>query len=300
MKKISAIFIFLLVAGNFLWAQIAINKDGSNPASSAMLDVKSTEKGFLLPRMTTSQRNAIASPDEGLLIFNTNTGFIEYYLGGSWKLMAGVSEPVFECGMKLTDARDGLSYNTIKIGTQCWMAENLNTGLRIDSTVSQTNNGTIEKYCFHDNPDNCTIYGGMYAWNEVMQYSNTPGAMGICPSGWHIPDSTEFRTLTNFLGGEGVTGLAGDKMKETGTAHWNSPNTGTNESGFTARGAGWGDFYWDNSYWDLKENTQFWSSTQFDDMSAYVLYVGKDIGDGSVLQGYWFKNYRFSVRCLKN
>ena len=292
--------ILLLALNMSLKAQVSINTDGSLPDSSAMLDVKSTNKGFLPPRMTTVQRNAIASPEEGLLVFNVTTGCIEYYLGGSWKSMCGTTEPVFQCGMKMTDARDGRSYNTVKIGSQCWMAENLDIGLRIDSTVSQTNNDTIEKYCFHDDEAYCSIYGGLYAWNEVMQYSTLPGIQGICPSGWHIPNSAEFSVLTDFLGGDGVGGLAGDKMKETGSIHWDLPNTGTNQSGFTALGAGWGDFYWDNHYWDLKVNTQFWSSTEHDPTAAYNLYVGEDHGDGSVGQGWWFKNYRVSVRCVKN
>jgi uncharacterized protein (TIGR02145 family) len=83
---------------------------------------------------------------------------------------------------------------------------------------------------------NCAVYGGLYQWKEMMQYVNTPGVQGICPTGWHVPDVYEFTALASCPGGESV---AGGKMKSTGTIEagtglWLSPNTGaTNESGFT-------------------------------------------------------------------
>jgi uncharacterized protein (TIGR02145 family) len=124
----------------------------------------------------------------------------------------------------------------VKIGTQIWMAENLNKGARIGSALPK-NNGIIEKWCYGFNKDLCSIYGGLYYWDEMMQYHPadngiTGTTQGVCPVGWHIPTSTEWLTLINYLGGLNV---AGGKLKETGTAHWQSPNTdATNESGFSA------------------------------------------------------------------
>jgi len=69
----------------------------------------------------------------------------------------------------------------------------------------------------------CNVYGGLYQWDEAMQYSTTVGVQGICPTGWHLPADSEWTTLTTFLGGEII---AGGKMKEAGLAHWASPNTG--------------------------------------------------------------------------
>jgi uncharacterized protein (TIGR02145 family) len=129
-------------------------------------------------------------------------------------------------------------YKTVKIGTQIWMAENLNTGTRIGSALPK-DNGIIEKYCFYYNEHNCEIYGGLYQWDEMMQYHQADNGIigttqGVCPVGWHIPTSKEWLTLINFLGG---TDVAGGKLKETGTEHWLSPNTGaSNESGFSALG----------------------------------------------------------------
>jgi uncharacterized protein (TIGR02145 family) len=126
---------------------------------------------------------------------------------------------------------EGLTYNTVQISTQCWMKENLNIGTMIDSYQEQTDNDTIEKYCYNNNEWNCAIYGGLYQWDEVMQYTTTPGSMGLCPPGWHLPTDPEWTILVYYLGGPEI---AGGKMKEAGYAHWLPPNTGaTNESGFT-------------------------------------------------------------------
>jgi len=134
------------------------------------------------------------------------------------------------------------------IGTQCWFKENLNVGTMINGTHNQTNNSVIEKYCYNNLTSNCDIYGGLYQWGEMVQYLNgtsntttwnpppTGNVQGICPTGWHIPKDAEWTVLTTYLGGVSV---AGGAMKETGNAHWSSPNTGaTNSSGFTALGSG--------------------------------------------------------------
>lgn len=160
---------------------------------------------------------------------------------------------------------EGQTYNTVYINGQCWFKENLNVGTMITVDKNQENNGQIEKYCYWNEPDNCQAYGGLYQWNETMQYSTSPGARGICPAGWHIPTDTEWTTLTTFLGGDAI---AGGKMKETGTLHWYGPNTGaTNESGFTALPGGIGGF---GDFWLLTERGLFWSSTEKDTERAWL------------------------------
>ncbi len=134
------------------------------------------------------------------------------------------------------------------------------------------NNSIIEKYCYNNSTANCDIYGGLYQWNEMMQYTTTPGAQGICPAtGWHLPTDAEWTILTTFLGGEGI---AGGKMKTTGTIEagtglWYAPNTGaTNESGFTALPGGYRS---DNGDFDgLGYYAYFWSSTEINTILRVV------------------------------
>ena len=101
----------------------------------------------------------------------------------------------FNCGTTLTDYRDNQTYPTVLIGTQCWMAKNMNIGTRIDGMNNMSNTGTIEKYCTTNLETNCDVYGGLYQWSEMMQYSTTPGAQGICTPGWHIPTDDEWKIL---------------------------------------------------------------------------------------------------------
>lgn len=91
--------------------------------------------------------------------------------------------------------QDGNIYKTVKIGNQVWMAENLRTGVMIDSLVEPTDNGIIEKYYFRNNTQIGDSLGGLYKWNEVMNYSTQEGTQGICPAGWHIPTQADWDEL---------------------------------------------------------------------------------------------------------
>ncbi len=77
----------------------------------------------------------------------------------------------------------GRTYNTVQIGSQCWLKNNLNIGRMIEDSTKQNNNTIIEKYCYYNSEVNCKTYGGLYRWDEAMQYSTTEGAQGICPEG---------------------------------------------------------------------------------------------------------------------
>jgi uncharacterized protein (TIGR02145 family) len=266
---------------------VGINAGGSAPDNSAMLDVNSDSKGFLPPRMTTIQRNEITAPAEGLVIYNTDEETINFFNGTTWSLLSSVV-----CGQTFRDPRDAKIYPTVQIGTQCWMAKNLNAGTRINGSMEQTNNNPtpfIEKYCYDNSEANCEVYGGLYQWDEMMQYSSTPGKQGICPTGWHLPTDAEWTTLTTYLGGESV---AGGKMKETGTTHWFSPNTGaTNSSGFT--GLPGGSRETDGGFYDLSWYGDFWSSSQnsaanLNCLSRFISLFNKEKAKG------------LSVRCIRD
>ncbi len=94
---------------------------------------------------------------------------------------------------------EGETYKIVHVGTQCWMAENLNVGQRIDGDCEMEDNAVTEKYCYNDDENNCEEYGGLYSWDELMQYTSLENAQGICPEGWHIPDDEVWKILEGRL-----------------------------------------------------------------------------------------------------
>jgi uncharacterized protein (TIGR02145 family) len=192
----------------------------------------------------------------------------------------------------LTDFRDGRTYKTVTIGTQTWMAQNLNYE-------------TANSYCYSDTPSNCTKYGRLYTW---------AAATSACPSGWHLPTMAEFETLITAVGG---TSTAGTKLKST--SGWNSSDnsvSGTDNYSFSAlpagRGYGNGDYYGEGDY------AYFWSSTEYNSYLeyimcnfenwgilkknnsylAYIMYL--DYNDDGAYRDNINKDYGFSVRCVKD
>jgi len=158
-------------------------------------------------------------PETGLTCQTQYTRYAWAYNGCGYSTPVTLTQTTstcWDCGNTITDSRDLKTYNTVEIGTQCWMAENLNIGTRVNGSVTQTP-GAIEKYCFDNSESNCNVYGGLYQWPEMMDYATTPGVQGICLSGWHIPTVDEWTILITYLGGNST---AGNEMKETGTTHW--------------------------------------------------------------------------------
>lgn len=184
----------------------------------------------------------------------------------------------------------GKVYNTVKIGSQCWLKENLNVGTRINGSNDQTNNSTIEKYCYNDQESNCNTYGGLYQWNEAMQYVTTAGTKGICPTGWHIPTYAEFQTLKTAVGNNG------NALKAIGQG--SGGGTGTNTSGFSALLAGL-RFYYGYFFRGLDNYAYFWSSTEFN--ATYANFMNLNYDDSSIyFTNSEYKGYGFSVRCVKD
>ena len=193
---------------------------------------------------------------------------------------------------------DGNVYQTVTIGTQVWMAENLKvTHYRNgDPIPNVTDNVAWEglntgAYCEYANDaNNVTTYGRLYNWFAIND------SREIAPTGWHVPSVAEFQTLIDYLGGWQV---AGGKMKETGTIHWVSPNTGaTNESGFTAL-PGSGRFPNPNPWSNLGWYARFWSTTESVSGFALSLTLYKD-SPGVANNDEYFSFDGFSVRCVKN
>lgn len=195
----------------------------------------------------------------------------------------------------LTDI-EGNIYKTVKIGTQTWMAENLKT--------SRFNNGTyIPLISDADAWDNLTTPGFCWYNNDSVSFKDLYGALyngytintwNICPAGWHVPEKQEWLILRDFLG-DSLSG--GGKLKEAGTFHWLSPNTGAdNSSGFTALGSG--IRYFEGIFSSILSFTSFWSASGLSNDDSW--YIGLYFNDSAFKTDHINKKYGFSVRCLKD
>jgi len=294
MNKLVSLTVVILFICLQAGAQVAINADGSSPDASAILDVKSTEKGFLPPRMTKSQRDAIVSPVPGLLIYQTNeTPGYYYYTGTHWIGIIGTGTGAISTS-SLIDC-DGNNYPIMAIGNQVWMATNLHvTHYRNgDAILNETNDATWASltsgaYCWYNNNQNFEdTYGAIYNWYAITD------ARGICPDGWHVPSSSEWTTLTTYLGGISV---AGGKMKATINL-WSSPNTNaTNSSYFSGLPGGCRDNT--GLYKNISTNGYWWSSTESSSSNAWFRVL--NYNNASVTESNSLKQNGFSVRCLRD
>ncbi len=229
-----------------------------------------------------------ATPAPGTLRFNPATCDLEGWNGIFWASLTS-----FQLG-SVTDI-DGTVYKTVAIGAQEWMAQNLRTTKYKNGDVIPNVTNSISwfalssgAYCWYDNDNSHEQpYGKLYNWYAVNDTS------GLCPMGWHVPTVAEWTSLTDFLGGLSV---AGGPMKETGTSHWNSPNTGaTNESGFTGLPGGGRDS--GGVFFNLGGNGYWWSSTEFsNEVRYYLMYNDND----NVTRGTTSKMVGFSVRCVRD
>lgn len=190
---------------------------------------------------------------------------------------------------------DGNVYTSVIIETQTWLVENLKTTKYNDgSPISLVTDDVAWENlsgggcCWYDNNTaNKNPYGALYNWFAVETGK-------LCPKGWHVPSDTEWTTLYTALGGMNE---ASGKLKETGTAHWNNPNTGaTNQSGFTALPGGWRKT--NGSYENKGNFGVWWSSTSESAQDAWERYLVYDIN--YAYRGIDPKRLALSVRCLKD
>ena len=170
----------------------------------------------------------------------------------------------------LKDLRDGQTYKTVTIGTQTWMADNLNYE-------------TENSYCYDDDPSNCSKYGRLYTW---------AAAKTVCPSGWHLPSKTEFEALITAVGGSST---AGAKLKlQTG---WTAYDGITNEDAFGFSALPAGSRYSNGVYYYEGRHAYFWRSTEYDSRYAYFMYLNYSLDGAYLSHG---KDLGFSVRCVKD
>ncbi len=490
MNKVASFLIFFLISGMSIYAQVGINNNNSAPNPSAALDVNFNDKGFLPPRMTFEQRNAIQNPAEGLMVYCTNckpdgTGTVTIFQGGKWMNLcylncdlpntplpgtqfpsetqiiwnwnsvpaatgykwnttnsystavdlgdslsktetgltcfteytryvwaynscgnsaslsltdttayipvtvspvegmhiAGFSTIIWnwsivegatgykwnttndyntaedtgndnsltetnmacgtynsryvwaynacgysistqltmattsctECGSPITDVRDNTIYSTVLIGTQCWLAQNLNIGVMESVCLDQANDGIIQKYCQEGIEENCNIYGGLYQWAEMVQYLNgatnssswnpvpAGNVQGICPQGWHIPTEADWCTLTRFIdltvncSAVGYSGTdVGINMKST--TGWYGGGNGINTSGFTALPGGYTTM--SNEFIALFHSAYFWSADDNSNINAW--YRTLEANSLQINRFGYNKGEARSVRCSKD
>jgi uncharacterized protein (TIGR02145 family) len=191
---------------------------------------------------------------------------------------------------------DGNTYQTVIIGTQTWLKQNLNTthysnGDAIPNIINNSaySGLTYGAYSNYENDTNyAKVYGRLYNWYAVTDSRN------VCPTGWHAPSDAEWTTLTNYLGGEGT---CGSKLKEAGTAHWYYPNAfATNESGFSALPGGYR--YSIGLYYYIFSNGGWWTTTQNSATVAWYRYMYYNYS--SVDRTFNSKANGYAVRCIKN
>ena len=202
---------------------------------------------------------------------------------------------------------DGNLYNSVIIGTQEWMKENLNVSKYSDGTIipqvtdpTAWANLTTGAWCYYNNdPANGAIYGKLYNWYAVAGIhdndTTTPNKV-LAPVGWHIPTDTEWTTLTTFLGGESV---AGGKLKSTGTNLWISPNLGaTNISAFTGLPGSYRSLGGGFPFSGIGDRGNWWSSTELTTINAWYRTLNYCCGEVGTFNG--DKKYGSSVRCIRD
>lgn len=201
---------------------------------------------------------------------------------------------------EFTDDRDGQAYKYVKIGTQMWMAENLNYADSAAMPDLKENS-----WCYNDGADSCAKYGRLYTWAAAMNIASSylmilAGAVistpqqGVCPAGWHLPTSGEWAMLATAVGG---SDSAGTKLKSTsGWGRWYSDGSGTDDYGFSALPAGNREIA--GGFYDAGANAHFWNATEYDSSKAY--YRDLDYMVDMVGTNYYDKRNAFSVRCVQD
>jgi uncharacterized protein (TIGR02145 family) len=220
-----------------------------------------------------------------------------------------VATTTFSCGDSTVKDVDGNVYDTVSVGSQCWMKQNMRVGKRINVSTPQSNNKVIEKYCYSDKDSNCTDAhpnqpdGGLYQWDEAMQYSTKSGSQGICPKGWHIPTHDQFTTLERAV----CTSNSCINDFTYDTKH-NQEYRGTNEgtklkpngtSGMEVNLAGTSLYTY--SFMFRGSEGVLWSSTDERDVNAWYrsVYMSTN-GSEQMTRGTYNKGTGLSVRCLKD
>lgn len=217
---------------------------------------------------------------------------------------------LFACGAKIKDY-DNNEYNTLQLGTQCWMKENLKTTHYADGTsiTLGSSSSTSSKYRYYpnNNSSNVATYGYLYNWPAVMNGKTTECVQGVCPNGWHVPSSAEWTQLTNYVSSQSqylcsnnssyITMALSSNIgwaSSSGTCYHGNNLSNNNLTGFGAMPAGSAG----SSYEGFNQFAGFWTSTLNTSTTAYVRYWWYNSESVySYNNGFYVSR---SVRCLKD
>jgi uncharacterized protein (TIGR02145 family) len=262
-------------------------------ASVAGTFVYTPAEGSVLPEGINQTLSVTFTPDNGDNYESVNYSVpLTVYSASKNLFNPAISYGAFE-------DQQGNIYRTVTIGSQTWMAENLRTtvfknGDKIPEVTGNLDwrNATSPASCTYGNTENeedIASHGRLYNWFAVSD------SRSLAPAGWHVATDADWKTLSSYLGGEAVVG---GKLKETGTLHWKSPNTGgSNEAGFTAVPAGRRE-YTDGSFINVGYNTFWWTSSPYN--PDYSWYRQVNYNTAYVNPANFHKQYGFSVRCVKD
>ena len=299
-----------------------------NVTSDGGLEV--TERGFCYstyPNPTVYDNYVTSGSGSGIFtatlsdLVDGTTYYVKAYATNSLGTTYGeqISFEFNNCGNFTITDRDGNTYNTVLIGTQCWMKQNLKTTKYADGTSisqgSETSTTTAYWYYPNNGSSNKATYGLLYNWKAVMRNSSTSsanpsGVQGICPTGWHVPSDAEWKQMEMAVGmsqsdadnmgyrgniAARLCGNTGWTSSSTANAAGNTSATGRNSSGFSALPAG----TYHDGYGSFAYNAFFWSATESSSTSAFGRGLGYDkagVGRGNN----YTKNNGYSVRCVRD
>jgi len=287
-----------------------------NNSSLKIINLSANGKASSLDYLGSETEAPVFKASENIQKFKFTPGDELLYIGYADTLQSGLLDSPGEsttytfqfatnipCPGTPTVEYEGQVYNTIQIFSQCWLKENLNVGGMIDGTIEQSNNGTIEKYCYNNEPDSCTKYGGLYKWDEMMQYTTQEGTRGICPPGWHLPTHEEWKVLGGAVDSQyGIGDPEWDDLVFCGSDAGKNLKVqdyyGIDKFGFSGQPGGYrlieGGFFncFDSGYWwsstDDNSNSEWWNLQLYYASTEMLLQIcyGMQIGQ--------------SVRCLRD
>jgi uncharacterized protein (TIGR02145 family) len=276
MRRLLLSLVFLLTGLISFSQNTGVGVGTTSPHPSAELDVNSTSKGFLPPRMTYAQRNGISNPAAGLMIWCSDClpkGEVQVFNGSEWTNMTGG-----------TAAVNYVQLPSVTIGTQIWQSKNLDVatyrnGNPIPQITDPTQwaNLTTGAWCWYNN-DSATYaatYGRMYNWYAVAD------SQGLCPTGWHVPTDAEWAVLENELGGSSI---AGGALKST---------TGI---GFSGLLGGFRYNYGLSNFIGIF--VRFWSSTEYS--TGFAWYRSLYNSESNVFRNNYFMQGGCYVRCVRD